>query len=159
MKRMRIIVKGIVVLLTLLAAFVIWRMIGMTSSGELMWFVAASGSPALANGKVDEALVHHCCQSRIWILTRRTGGERESYAIVRPFAKREGYVWRCEGWTAPRLPLFPYLVYWSDVAFVCDSDSALLAGHGFSLARNVQFGESSVSFTADNGSSLTVSLK
>jgi hypothetical protein len=156
---MRIVIRAFVVFLTLLSAFVIWRAVGLTSSGQLMWFAAAPRSVALANGKAEEVLFHHCCQSRIWILTRRAGAERESYAIIPPFAKHEGYVWRCNGWTAPRLPFFPFIVYWSDAAFDCDSDRAILTGHRGQSAREIRFGENSVVFIAVDGSSLAIRLE
>jgi hypothetical protein len=143
--------KAFVVLLTLLVSFVSWRF-----SRELMWFVSASRSITTANGEVEESSLHYCCQSRVLILTRRAGARRESYAIVPPFGKRKGDVWRCKGWAAPRLPLFPYLVTWSDVPFDCDSDTAALTHYRGPLDREIRFGDHAVAFLADDGSRLAV---
>lgn len=151
---MRIVIKVFVILLMLLASFVIWRATVLTSTGQLMWFVAAPHSVTLTNGKTGEALLHHCCQSQIWILTRRAGAERESYAIVPPAANHKGHVWRCDGWEAPRLPLFPYLVYWTDAWFDCDSNPG---HHRGPFDREAQFGDHSAAFIADDGSHLAVS--
>jgi hypothetical protein len=140
----------------LLISFVIWRTAVLTSSGQLMWFVSDSHSITSTNGKTEEALLHHCCQSQIWILTRREAAERVSYAIVPPAAQNRGYVWRCEGWSASRLPLFPYLVYWTDVAFDCDSDAVRFTHHQGRFDREVQFGDHSFAFAADDGSHLAV---
>lgn len=148
--------KVFALLLTPLVSFVIWWAAVQTSSGELMWFVSALHAATLTNGKAEDALLHHCCESRIWILTRHAGAGRESYAIIPPFAKREGYVWRCDGWAAPRLPLFPYFVYWTDAPFDCDSDPAALARQKRPVDRELQFGEHSVAFIADDGSSVVV---
>jgi hypothetical protein len=148
---MRIAVKALVTLVTLLISFVTWRTVVLSRSGELMWFVAAH-SVTLTNGKIGEALLHHCCQSRIWILTHRTGVVRESYAIIPPVAGRAGYVWRCDGWVAPWLPVFPYPAFWSDIPFDCDSEPAALTHHRAPVDREIRFGDHSVAFLADDGS-------
>jgi hypothetical protein len=153
---MRIVLRVFVILLALLVSFVIWRSAILTRSGELMWFVYTPSAIVLTNGMAGDALLHHCCESRIWILTRHTSIERESYAIIPPVAKRDGYVWRCDGWAAPRLPLFPYLVYWTDVPFDCDSDPAALTHRRSPSDRELQFGQHFVAFIADDGSSLVV---
>lgn len=144
------------ILSALLVSFVIWRSAILTRSGELMWFVSTPHAVLLTNGKASDALVHHCCESRIWILTRSTVVERESYAIIPPVGRREGYIWRCDGWAAPRLPLFPYFVYWTDVPFDCDSDTAR-AHRRAEFDRQIHFGDHSVAFLADDGGSLAVS--
>jgi hypothetical protein len=153
---MCIIIRASVALAAVLVSFGVWRSIRLSASGELMWFVTTPHSVTLTNGNAGGALLHHCCQSQIWIWTRRAGAERESYAIIPPATNHKGYVWRCDGWAAPRLPVFPYLVYWTDAPFACDSVPGAPTRPKGLADRQIRFGDRSVAFLADNGDSLAI---
>jgi hypothetical protein len=136
------------------AAFAILILMGillgrMIFSPYTAWYFIVPNAQFTVDGKAEEGWLHRGKQSETLFLTRRAKGKTESYIISLP-QNRQGFVWNCGNWTAPRFPFFPI----GDVNPPCWT---FYVGEGPAPkstlpARKLAAGSRFVEFTADDGS-------
>jgi hypothetical protein len=132
---MRIVLRAFVILFTLLISFVIWRSAVLTSSGQLMWFVSDSHSITSMNGKTEEAYPMQSFHRPIKILDTFGAAKGGLHLGFRSF----------------RI-LFTGRTSHS----IATATLSVLFHHKGRFDREVQFGDHSVAFAADDGSHLAV---
>jgi hypothetical protein len=111
---MRRLTKWVSIFVGLLAMFVTYRLIALTQDGEMLWFVLDGRAKLIENGMQVEGWLHREWKDRVLIITRKRGPiGRESY-LVNPGGTRGPFVEGCDGWTAMRLPVWPFPVFVSD---------------------------------------------
>ncbi len=109
---MRTMLKIFAALLGTAIVFVTWRVVVLTSDGNILWFASERKSTVFVQGKPSDGWLHRDWRyGVIMIVTRSSVAKRESYLVTFPSARRSGSGWvqGCNGWTAPHFPLFPYL--------------------------------------------------
>jgi hypothetical protein len=151
---MRILRNVLLVVLGVLVLFISDRIIVLSRSGELLWFVIQRHAVVTFDGHPSNVSVHREWKNPYFIVTRNRSGKRESY-FVAAYAPR-AFVQNCDGWTAPRLPIFPFLVISSE--FVdCDGLNGLKDRKKAALPdARVTVGEHWLRFTDEDGSIVQV---
>ena len=113
-KWMRRFIKWVSLLVGLLAMFVAYRLVVLTQTGEMIWFVLDGRAKLIEDGMQVKGWLHREWRGQALIITRKGGPVgRESY-LVAPGRRGGRFVEGCDGWTAMRLPVFPFLVSVSD---------------------------------------------
>lgn len=141
-------VRGVALIGTAAALFLVWRGVRLTSEDHLLWFVSEPAS-VLANGHQTEARVHLEWKRRVLIVTPRND---KSYLVTVPPDDPKGHIEGCNGWRAPRLPIFPFFVFTSD-ALPCNG---LFEDRPHD--RALAFADRSLTFISDKGDRLEIKL-
>ena len=118
------------------------------------WYFVVPNARITLDGRRQPGWLHRGNHREALFLTRRDEGRAESYLIWVPH-DRQGIVWSCGTWTAPRFPAFPI----GDVNPPCWMFSASEAPLPKPTlpVRNLVAQPGSVEFTADDGSRLRAS--
>ena len=128
--------------------FLVWRGVRLTADDQLLWFVS---EPAivLANRRQTQARVHLEWKRRVSIVTPLND---QSYLVTVPPDDPKGHIEGCNGWRAPRLPIFPFFVFTSD-APPCNGFE------GSPHDRALVFADRSLTFISDKGDRLEIKLR
>ena len=159
---MRIARNVIFTLIAVVVLFVAYRLVVLTQSDELLWFVIDRSGALVADGRPAEGWLHREWKGRYLIVTRsRHGGWRKSHLITFPTDRNKTYVQSCGNWTAPHFPLFPFLVLSSDVVLCLGWQEVDLPAFFRSQPpdRHVVVGAHSVRFIAEDGNAVLASWK
>jgi hypothetical protein len=113
------------------------------------WYFVVPSARLTVDGRPEQGWLHRGSHAGNLFLTRRKGGNVESYLIMIP-RDGQGSVSSCGNWAAPRLPAFPI----GDVNPPCWTiHAAEDPTPKFTLpSRKLISGEHFVEFTADDGS-------
>jgi hypothetical protein len=125
-----------------------------TFSPYTAWYFIVPKARLTVDGRRQPGWLHRGNHRETLFLTRRDEGRAESYLIWVPH-DRQGIVWSCGNWTAPRFPAFRI----GDVNPPCWTFSASEApSQKLTLpVRNLVAEPGSVEFIADDGSRLRAS--
>ena len=93
---------------------IICRLIFMTQSEEMLWFVIDRQAALTVDGRPGDGWVHREWKHPFVIVTRNRPSIRESFLIMLSSDPKNAYIDGCDQWTAPRLPVFPFPVFTSD---------------------------------------------
>jgi hypothetical protein len=113
------------------------------------WYFVVPNARFTVDGRREKGWLHRGNHGATLFVTRRDRGKAESYMVSFP-PQREGIVWSCGNWTAPRFPAFPIgdvnPPCWTFIASESRTPKPALP------ARNLKVGTDFVEFTADDGS-------
>jgi hypothetical protein len=94
--------------------FVTYRLIAMTQDEQILWFVLDRRAKLTEDGMQVEGWLHREWKDRVLIITRKGDPVgRESYLVL-PGSRVGPFAEGCDGWTAMRLPVLPFLLLVSD---------------------------------------------
>jgi hypothetical protein len=161
--RMRIARNVMFVLIAAVVLFVAYRLVVLTQSDELLWFVIDRSGALVADGRPAEGWLHRESKGRFLLVTRnRHDGRRQSYLITFPPDQNKTYVQSCGNWTAPQFPLFPFLVRSSEFVLCLgwqDVDDWPAFWQSQPPDQHVVVGAHSVRFIVEDGNAVLASWK
>ena len=153
--KMRALRNVLLAVLGALTIFIPYRMIVLSRSGELLWFVIQRHAAVTFEGHHADVWLHREWNDPYFIVTWNRAGRRQSY-FVTAYPSR-AFVQNCDDWTAPRLPIFPFLVTSSEFVLCVGWSGVKDWKKAASLDERVTVGDHWFQFTVEEGSVVRVS--
>ena len=136
---------------------VAWRILALTRTGDVVWFVRDRNTMVLVDGMVLNAWVHRSWRVTGYVLISLDHPHRVTYLVAEPPQTRGFDVEQCADWTAPRSPLILMPVVASE-GLLCAgwlSDFEHL-GERTRISSKVTLGPGVLEFAAVDGSRIRV---